>query len=93
VDSELLGDGFEAGDPEARGFAVLLGFFAILALQIAFVVFVTGFPAVAVVRLVIEHEDVAHAHQAGHDALEHLSWCFGGFNGWPAALQEGTSAL
>ena len=30
--------------------------------------------AVAVVRLVVEHEDVLHAHQLGHDALEHLAF-------------------
>ncbi len=30
--------------------------------------------AVAVVRLVVEDEDVLHAHQVGHDALEHLAF-------------------
>jgi hypothetical protein len=27
-----------------------------------------------VVRLVVEDEDVLHAHQLGHDALEHLAF-------------------
>ena len=32
--------------------------------------------AVAVVRLVVEHEDVLQAHQVGHDPLEHLAFGF-----------------
>jgi hypothetical protein len=31
-----------------------------------------------VVRLVVEHEDVFHAHQVGHHALKHLAFGFEG---------------
>ena len=37
---------------------------------------VLGLLAVAVVRLVVEDDDVLHAHQLGHDALEHLAFGF-----------------
>ena len=36
------------------------------------VVVVVRLLAVAVVGLVVDHQDVLHAHQVGHDALEHL---------------------
>ena len=37
---------------------------------------VVGLFAVAVVRLVVEDEDVLHTHQVGHDPLEHLAFGF-----------------
>ncbi len=65
--------GLEAGDPEARGLVVLLGFLLLVALE-RFVVGVLRLLAVAVVRLVVDREDVLHAHQVGHDPLEHLAF-------------------
>ena len=38
--------------------------------------FFAGFLAVAVVRFVIDHEDIFHPHEAGHHPLEHLSLGF-----------------
>ena len=34
--------------------------------------------AVAMVRLVVEHQDVLDAHQVRHDTLEHLPFGFSG---------------
>ena len=74
-DAELAVHRFEAGNPEAGGLVVLLGFLPLVALQVL-VVGVLRLLAVAVVRLVVEDEDVLHAHQVGHDALEHLAFGF-----------------
>ena len=42
-DAELALDGFEAGDPEPRGFVVLLGFFLLVALEVVLVIGSPGF--------------------------------------------------
>ena len=47
--------------------------FLLVALQVL-VVGLVRLLAVAVVRLVVEDEDVLHAHQVGHDALDHLAF-------------------
>jgi hypothetical protein len=49
--------------------------------------------AVAVVRFVVDGQDVFHAHQVGHDALEHLAFGFGGDRSSPAALEQLPAAL
>ena len=73
AEAELAVHRFEAGNPEARGLVVLLGLLPLVALQVL-VVGLVRLLAVAVVRLVVEDEDVLHAHQVGHDALEHLAF-------------------
>jgi hypothetical protein len=60
-ESELAIHRLEAGDPEARGLAILLGLFLLVAFQILFVR-IRRLLAVAVVRLVVDGEDVLHAH-------------------------------
>ena len=72
-DAELAVHGLQAGDPEPGGLVVLLGLLLLVALQVLVVRFLRLF-AVAVVRLVVEDEDVLHAHQLGHDPLEHLAF-------------------
>ena len=73
AETELAVDGFEAGDPEARGLVVLFGLLPVVALQILIVVGLRLL-AVAVVRLVVDDQDVLHAHQVGHHPLEHLAF-------------------
>ena len=73
ADAELAVDRLQAGNPQAGGFVVLFGFLLVVALQ-RLVVRVVRLLAVAVVRLVVDDEDVLHAHQVGHDALEHLAF-------------------
>ena len=75
ADAELAVDGFQAGNPEPGSLVVLLGLLLLVALQV-FVVRLFRLLAVAVVRLVVEDEDVLHAHQVGHHALEHLAFGF-----------------
>ena len=72
-DAELAVHRLEPGDPDARGLVVLLGLLPLVALEL-FVVLRDRLLAVAVVRLVVEDEDVLHAHQVGHDALDHLAF-------------------
>ena len=72
-EAELAVHRLEAGDPEAGGLVVLLGLLPLVALEVVLVGLV-GLLAVAVVRLVVEDEDVLHAHQVGHDALDHLAF-------------------
>ena len=45
------------------------------------------------VRLVIEHENVLHAHQVGHDPLQHLAFGFEGVQLVAAPLQQRAPAL
>ena len=59
----------------------------------SFVVGVFGLFAVAVVRLVVEHQDVLHAHQVGHHALEHLAFGFQRVQFLAAALEQRAAAL
>ena len=73
--AELAVHRFKAGNPEPCGLVILLGLFLLVAFQI-FVVRVVGLFAIAVVRLVVDDEDVFHTHQVGHDALEHLAFGF-----------------
>ncbi len=47
-----------------------------------------GLLAVAVVGFVVEHEDVFHAHQVGHDALDHLAFGFQCIEVVAAALKQ-----
>ena len=60
----------------ARGLVVFLRFLLVLAFEI-FVIFIAGLFAVAVVRLIVEDEDVFHPHQFGHHALDHLAFGLG----------------
>ena len=75
AEAELAVHGFEAGNPEAGRLVVLLGFLFLVALQILVVGLFRLLP-VAVVRLVVDDEDVLHAHQVGHHPLEHLAFGF-----------------
>ena len=43
-------------------------------------------------RLVVERHDVLHAHEAGHDALQHLPLGLQRVQLRAAALQQGTAA-
>jgi hypothetical protein len=54
-------------------------FFSASFLVVAFQVLIIGvlrFLPVAVVRLVVDDEDVLHAHQVGHHPLQHLAFAF-----------------
>ena len=86
-EAELAVHRFEAGNPEAGGLVVLLGFLLLVALQF-FVVRVLRLLAVAVMRLVVEDEDVLHAHQVGHHPLEHLAFGFEGVQFLAAPLKQ-----
>ncbi len=75
--AELAVHGFQAGDPQPGGLVVLLGFLLLVALELLVIV-VLGLFAVAVMGLVVEDQDVLHAHEVGHDALDHLAFGFQG---------------
>ena len=94
ADIELALDGLDAGDPEAGGFVVLLGFFLLFAFEV-FVLFEPAgdFVAVAVVGLVVDDQDVLEAHEVGHDALEHLAFGLGRLKVGAPAFEEGAAAL
>ena len=89
---ELAVHRFEAGNPQPGGLVVLLGFLLLVALQFL-VVLRSGLLPVAVMRLVVQDEDVLHAHQIGHHPLEHLSFGFEGIQFLAAPLKQGASAL
>ncbi|MGB7044308.1 MAG: hypothetical protein WBD65_05185 [Methylocella sp.] len=72
ADAERAVHGIEARNPEARRLVVLFGLFLLVALQVR-VVRVFWFLAIAMVRLVIDDENVLHAHQVRHHALDHLA--------------------
>lgn len=71
ADAHLAADGLDAGDPQAGGFAVVLGFLALVAGQALLAA--SALP-VTVMRLVVDDHDVFDAHQPGHHAQEHLAF-------------------
>jgi hypothetical protein len=69
---------FTASKPDIQPRAASL-FFSVSLFLVTLEVFVAvrvWLLPIAVVRLVIDGEDVLHAHQVGHRALEHLAFCF-----------------
>ena len=92
-EADLAVDGFEAGDPEAGGFAIPNGFIFGVALEV-FLIGVARFFAVAVVGFVVDDEDVFEAHEFRHDALDHLAFGFFGFEIFAvAAFEESAGAF
>src|SRR5262249_16845550 len=50
--------------------------------------------AITVMALVVEHENVFHAHELGHNALDHLPFGLGGFDfSTSATLHKRTTAF
>ena len=90
--AKLALDSFKSGNPEPCGLVILLGFLFVVALQVLDLVYIRLL-AVTVMRLVIEHEDVLQAHQAGHHPLDHLSFGFQRIQLLPATLEQGSAAL
>ncbi len=70
---ELAVDRLQAGDPEAGGLVVTLSLLALVALEVVVIILVGRLLPVAMVRLVVQDEDVLQPHQLGHHALEHLA--------------------
>ena len=90
--SELTIHGFETRDPESGRFVVLFGFLSVVALQMR-IVRLRWLLTVAMVCLVVEHEDVFDTHQIRHDTLEHLAFNFSGVQFVAgAALEQRASA-
>jgi hypothetical protein len=73
ADAERAIHCFEARDPDACGLVVLLCLLPILAFQVVIVRVFRLLP-ITVVRLVVDDEDVLHAHQPWHHPLEHLAF-------------------
>ena len=71
-EAELAVDRLQARDPQAGGLVVALGLLAIVTPQVFVIVVVARLLAIAVMGLVVEHEDVLQPHQLRHDPLEHL---------------------
>ena len=90
--AQRAGGGVEAGHPQPGRLAVLLRLLAVVAGQGAFLaalppasraaagigILVRGLLAVAVVRLVVQDQDVLHPHQLRHHPPEHLPFAFEG---------------
>ena len=72
-DAELAPHRLQARDPHSCGLLVLLRLGAVVARQGAFLVLLGRLLAVAVVGLVVEHQDVLHAHEVRYHSLEHLA--------------------
>ena len=68
--ADLRFDGLEAGDPDAGLFFALLGFLALVAGELH--VLAVRLAAVAVVRLVVDDDDVLLVAQLAADAADHL---------------------
>ena len=93
LEAELALHRLEPGDPDPRRLLVLLGLLAVVALQRALFVLAGRLLPVAVVSLVVQGEDALEAHQARHDALEHLPLGLLRPQLRPGALQQGAAPL
>ncbi len=85
-DAELALDGLEPRNPHPRRFVVLFRFFLVFALELSSSSVLRLF-AVAVMRFVIQHDDIFEAHQIAAGALKHLPLSFERIQLWPASLQ------
>ena len=85
--AELAVYRFQAGNPDAGGLVVLLRFLLVVTFQFV-IVLRSGLLAVAVMRLIVQHQDVLHAHQIGHDPLEHLPFGFEGVQFFATPLKQ-----
>ena len=92
-DAELAPHHLQARDPHPGGFLVLLRLGAIVALQGSFLVLLGRLLPVAVMGLVVEHQDVLHAHEVRHHPLQHLPRGLAGGDVRTAALEEGAATF
>ena len=92
ADPKLSDNGFDPRNPQPGGFSVLFGFLPVVAFEFAFLL-LARLLAVAVVRLIVEDQDVLHAHELGHDPLQHLSLGLQGRERLASSLEQGTAAL
>ena len=83
---------FKTGNPESGCFAIFIRFLFLLTLQF-FVIFILGLLTVAVMRFVIQDQNVFQSHQIWHHPLEHLSLSFECVEVFTVlAFEQGTSS-
>ena len=87
LDPELAVDGFKAGNPKPAASLFFSASFFSSPFRSVFIG-ISGLFSIAVMRLIIEHEDVLQAHQVGHDPLDHLPFGFQCVQLLAAALEE-----
>ena len=87
LDAELPLDDFQTRDPQPCRLVVAFGLLAVVSLQVFIIGFGGGF-AVAVVRLVVQHDVVLHAHQFWHEPLQHLPLGFTRVEFFAVPLQQ-----
>ena len=91
-DAELSLDDFQTGDPEPRSLVVLLSLLLVITFQIGLAIS-AGLFTVAVMSLIVEHQDVLQAHEARHHPLDHLPFGFQRVQLFAATLEQGAPAL
>jgi len=90
---DLAFHAFKAVNPETRSLIIAFGFFLVISLEV-FVFFTIGFFSIAVVRFVIDDQNILHAHQTRHHTLKHLALCFQRLNFFAAfSLKQQTPTL
>ena len=92
ADAQFLADGFQPRYPQSGGFPVFFGFLAVISLERAFLLVARLF-AIAVVGLIVEHQDLLDSHELGHDPLEHLPLGLQGLERFAPPLKQGPAAL
>ena len=91
LEAQLALDDLKAGDPNARLFVFLFGLFPLVSLE-KYLVFIRWLLAVAMMALVVEHEDVSHTHEIGRNPLDHLALSFLGVQIRASTFEQGSSA-
>ena len=86
-DTDLSLERFDAIDPEPRGLIILFGLVLFLALQVLFIVGIDLFP-IAMVRLVVDHDDILERHQLSAGPLQHLPFGLDRLRCIASALQQ-----
>ena len=92
VDADLARHGLEAADPDPRLLLVLLRLLFLVPRQLRFSLSVL-LAEVAVVGFVVQDHHVLHAHELGHDALQHLTFGLEGPKLLAAPLEQRAAAL
>ena len=84
--------GLDSGNPQPRGLDILLRLLPFVAFARSFLGLAIFLP-IAVVRLVVQHEDVLQPQQSGADSLQHLAFGLHGRDFRPMPLKQGTVAF
>ncbi len=90
--AEFAIHGLQAGNPKTGGFVVLLGLLLVVPFQV-FVAIGSRLLSIAMMGLIVQHQNVLQTHQIGHHPVQHLALGFEGVQLFASPLEQRASTL